>query len=246
MDKQAVYEHIKQQIIEEKLTPGHWFVERELCAIYCLSRTPIREILWKLTSDGFLEQEPNRGFIVRKLGLEQIFEVFQTREAVEGMAARLACSKGDESFRFALREIMEKLNELDAEADPARGSALGRQLHGAIVVAAHNEIMGGIYEKLKNLSILTSNITRKSPAIEKVSKDAHIILINALLEQDEEKSELLMREHLRDTCRQIVEQFYPNMLGGASNNKSKKLGLEYLWHESETLNLPAGLTPAGK
>ena len=48
MNKQAVYEHIKQLIIEEKLLPGHWFVERELCATYHLSRTPIREILWKL------------------------------------------------------------------------------------------------------------------------------------------------------------------------------------------------------
>ena len=221
MDKQGVYEHIKQQIIEEKLTPGYRFVERELCATYCLSRTPIREILWKLTSDSFLEQEPNRGFIVRKLGLEQIFEVFQTREAVEGMAARLACSKGDESFRSALREILEKLNKVDAEADPAQGSALGRQLHGTIVEAARNGIMVGIYEKLKNLGIFTSNITRKSPAIEKVSREAHLILINALLEQDEEKSERLMRDHLRDTCRQIVEQFYPNMLGGASNNKNQ-------------------------
>jgi DNA-binding GntR family transcriptional regulator len=220
MDKKSVYEHIKQQIIEEKLTPGYWFVERELCATYGLSRTPIREILWKLKSDGFLEQEPNKGFIVRKLGLEQIFEVFQTREAVEGMAARLACSKGDESFRSLLREIMQKLNILDAEADPAHGSALGRQLHGAIVDAARNGIMVGLYEKLKNLSILTSNITRKSPAIEKVSREAHLILINALLEQDEEKSERIMREHMRDTCRQVVEQFYPNMLGGASNNRN--------------------------
>jgi DNA-binding GntR family transcriptional regulator len=220
MDKQSVYEHIKQQIIEERLAPGHWFVERELCATYCLSRTPIRELLWKLTSDGFLEQEPNRGFIVRKLGLEQIFEVFQAREAVEGMAARLACSKGNESFRSALREIMEKLNTIDPEADPAQASALGRQLHGAIVDAARNGIMVGIYEKLKNLSILTSNITRKSPAIETVSREAHLILINALLEQDEEKSERLMRDHLKVTCRLVVEQFYPGMLGGASNNKN--------------------------
>ncbi|MCE5262333.1 MAG: GntR family transcriptional regulator [Deltaproteobacteria bacterium] len=220
MDKQAVYEDIKQQIVEEKLSPGHWFIERELCAAYGLSRTPIREILWKLTSDGFLEQEPNRGFVVRKLGLEQIFEVFQAREAIEGMAARLACSKGDDSFRAILREMMEKLNQLDAETDPAQGSSLGRRLHGAIVEAAQNRIMVDIYENLKNLSILTSNITRKSPHIEKISKEAHLMLINALLDQDEEKSERIMREHLRDTCRHIVEQFYPNMLGGTSNSKN--------------------------
>jgi DNA-binding GntR family transcriptional regulator len=226
MDKQSVFEHIKKQIIEEKLHPGYWFVERELCTTYCLSRTPIREILWKLHSGGFLEQEPNRGFMVRKLGLERIFEVFQAREAVEGMAARLACSKSDESFRSTLREIMEMLNKLDAETDPTQGSALGRRLHGAIVEAARNGIMVDIYEKLKNLSILTSNMTRKSPAIERISKEAHLMLINALLEQNEEKSEQLMREHLRDTCRQIVEQFYPNMLGVASNNKILRTGLK--------------------
>jgi DNA-binding GntR family transcriptional regulator len=136
------------------------------------------------------------------------------------MAARLACSKGDESFRSLLRETLQKLNMLDAETDPAQGSALGRQLHGAIVEAARNQIMVGIYEKLKNLSVLTTNITRKSPAIEKVSKEAHLILINALLEQDGEKSERIMRDHMRDTCRQVVEQFYPNMLGGTLNNRN--------------------------
>src|SRR5512136_2390536 len=105
MDKQAVYEDIKQQIIKEKLAPGQWLIERELCETYRISRTPIREILWKLTADGFLEQEANRGFVVRRLGLEQIFEIFQTREAIEGMAARLACLRGDEAFRSMMREI---------------------------------------------------------------------------------------------------------------------------------------------
>ena len=221
MDKQPIYEDIKQQIIEEKLLPGHWFVERELCQAYSMSRTPIREILWKLTADGLLEQEPNRGFVVRKLGLEQIFEVFQTREAIEGMAARLACSKGDESFRSMLLEIKKKLNKVDVEADPPQGSALGRQLHNAIMEAAHNGMMLDIYERLKNLTLLTSNMTRKSSAIERVSKEAHLVIISALLEQDEEKSERLMRRHLRDTCRLVVEQFYPGMLGGITNNNGK-------------------------
>jgi len=91
MNKINVYEDIRRQIVEEKLVPGQWLVERELCKTYSMSRTPIREILWSLTADGFLEQEANRGFVVRRLGLEQIFEIFQAREAIEGMAARLAC-----------------------------------------------------------------------------------------------------------------------------------------------------------
>jgi len=219
MDKTTVYEDIRQQIVEEKLAPGQWLIERELCETYRMSRTPIREILWKLTADGFLEQKPNRGFVVRRLGLEQIFEIFQTREAIEGMAARLACRRGGEAFRSTMREIKKKIIKANIEADPRLGIALGRELHGAIMDAAHNGIMADINDRLENLTILTANITKRSPAIEKASAEAHLNIINAMLQQDEEKGEQLMREHLRETCRHIVEQFYPGMLATSANHK---------------------------
>jgi DNA-binding GntR family transcriptional regulator len=222
MDKQAVYENIKHQIISEKLLPGQWLIERELCETYRLSRTPIREILWKLTVDGFLEQEANRGFIVRRLGLEQIFEIFQTREAIEGMAARLACLKGDETFRSMLREIKKEIAKTNIQTDPTAGIALGRELHRAIMDAAQNGIMTEINKRLENMTVLTANITKRSPTIEKASAEAHLNIINAVLERNQEKAEQMMREHMRETCQHIVEQFYPGMLGGASNNKQGK------------------------
>jgi DNA-binding GntR family transcriptional regulator len=215
MNKNRAYEDIRQQIAQEKLSPGQWLVERELCETYRMSRTPIREILWRLTADGFLEQEANRGFAVRKLGLEQIFEIFQTREAVEGMAARLASRRGGEAFRATLDDIRKRIAMAHIESDPALGIALGRELHRAIMEAAHNTIMAGIHERLENLTVLTANITRRSPTIEKASAEAHLNIIDAMLDQDEDRSERLMREHLRDTCRHVVEQFYPGMLGGA-------------------------------
>jgi DNA-binding GntR family transcriptional regulator len=219
MDKAKVYEDIRRQIVEEKLAPGQWMIERELCETYRMSRTPIREILWKLTADGFLEQEANRGFIVRRLGLEQIFEIFQAREAIEGMAARLACRRGGESFRATLREVKKKIAKANIESDPLLGIALGRELHKAIMGAAHNGIMADINERLENLTVLTANITKRSPTIEKTSADAHLNIINAMLQQDEEKGEQLMREHLRETCRHVVEQFYPGMIATSSHHK---------------------------
>jgi DNA-binding GntR family transcriptional regulator len=219
MNKIMAYEDIRRQIVEEKLVPGQWLIERELCEIYSMSRTPIREILWKLTADGFLEQEANRGFVVRRLGLEQIFEIFQTREAIEGMAARLACRRGGENFRAALREIKKKIVKANVESDPVLGIALGRELHRAIMQAAHNGIMADINVRLENLTVLTANITKRSPAIEKASADAHLNIIDAMLQQDEDKGEQLMREHLRETCRNVVEQFYPGMLETSSSDK---------------------------
>jgi DNA-binding GntR family transcriptional regulator len=221
-DKQSVYDDIKEQIISEKLQPGQWLVERELCSTYGLSRTPVREVLWKLLADGFLEQEPNKGFAVRKLSLEQIFEIFQAREAIEGMAARLAAARGDDAvFASRLAGIRKELVKVNVEAEIARSVTLGRKLHRAIMEAAHNDLMAEISVRLSNLTALTSNITKKSTAIEKQSRDAHCRIIDALLEGDEEKSERVMRDHLRDTCRQVVEQFYPGMLGGPGKQRSK-------------------------
>ena len=217
MKKNEVYEDIRQQIAQEKMLPGQWLIERELCETYKISRTPMREILWKLTVDGFLEQEANRGFVVRRLGLEQIFEIFQTREAIEGMAARLACLKGGEAFRSTLREIKEKIARTNIESDPVAGIALGRELHRAIMETAQNRIMADINKRLANMTVLTANITKRSPAIEKASAEAHLNIINAVLEQDQEKAEKTMRDHLRETCQHVVEQFYPGMLQASSS-----------------------------
>ena len=159
-----MYKDLRQQIAQEKLVPGQWLIERELCETYKISRTPIREILWKLTVDGFLEQEANRGFVVRRLGLEQIFEIFQTREAIEGMAARLACLKGGESFLSTLREIKKKITRTNIESDPAAGIALGRELHRVIMETAQNSVMTDINKRLENMTVLTANITKRSPS----------------------------------------------------------------------------------
>jgi DNA-binding GntR family transcriptional regulator len=221
-DKNSIYDDIKEQIISEKLQPGQWLIERELCSAYGLSRTPVREVLWKLLADGFLEQAPNKGFVVRRLSLEQIFEIFQAREAIEGMAARLAASRRDDAvFASRLAGIRKDLVKVNVEQEVARSVELGRKLHRAIMEAAHNHLMDEISVRLNNLTALTSNITKKSTAIEKQSLEAHCRIIDALLEGDEEKSEKVMREHLRDTCRQVVEQFYPGMLGGMAKQRIK-------------------------
>jgi DNA-binding GntR family transcriptional regulator len=212
IDKNTVYEDIRRQIAEEKLLPGQWLIERDLCETYRISRTPMREILWKLSADGLLEQENKRGFVVRRLGLEQIFEIFQAREAIEGMSARLACRKGGEAFHKTLHAIKKKIAKTNIEADPLLGINLGRELHWAIKNTAQNRIMADINERLENLTVLTVNITKRSPTIEKASAEAHLKIMNALLEQNEEKSEQMMRDHLKETCRHIVAQFYPGML----------------------------------
>ena len=96
--KEEIHQELKQRIIREEYSPGQWIIEREICEKYGLSRTPVREILRKLVSDGLLELQPAKGYLVRKLSWEEVVAIFQAREGVEGMAARLACRKSNREF----------------------------------------------------------------------------------------------------------------------------------------------------
>jgi len=209
--KNTVYKELKTKIMSGKLLPGSILVEREISDEYSISRTPVREILWRLASDGLLEQEPSRGYIIRKISLEGIFNIFQSREGIEGMAARLACQKGDDKFFSNIKEIRKRIKEIDIERNCQEGVFFGRKLHDLIITTASNTFLSEFYNKLRDLTALTRNITQKSVLIEKKSKESHLAIINALEERDEEKSEYRMREHLRITCRLIADCFYPNL-----------------------------------
>ncbi|MBD3306673.1 FCD domain-containing protein [candidate division KSB3 bacterium] len=207
MKNENIYQDLKQKIIDEELLPEQWLVEREIGETYGISRTPVRELLRRLVSDGFLELKPGKGYLVRKLSLEEVIEIFQAREAIEGMTARLACQKGDEPFFRQINALRQRLEKLDIEENSALGVMLGKELHSAIAVAANNALVFEFYEKLRNLAALTRNISKKSIGIEQRSKDAHLALMKALEEKDADKSEQCMRDHLRSTCRSLVETY---------------------------------------
>ena len=228
MTKEEILGDLRKKILSEYFKQGQSLIERELCEMYKISRTPMREILWKLAIDGIVEHKPSHGFYVRKLEWEQIFEIFQAREAIEGMAARLACQKAAVPFIEKLKELKNKLLAIDIKKNPAEGSHMGRILHQEIVNYSSNRFIKEFYNKIKYLAKLTSNISTKSSIIESDSKTYHLAIIQAIIDGDAEKSELYMREHLRITCRAIIEKFYPQVINNTSSDKLRKEIFEYV------------------
>jgi DNA-binding GntR family transcriptional regulator len=217
MKKEIAYQDLKQRILKEELTPGQWLVERNICRDYEISRTPVREILRMLVTDGIVTLEPSKGYLVRKLNLEEIVEIFQVREAIEGTAARLSCIKGDESFFSQMAELMEKFENLDIEEDSSLGVVTGNELHDAIIEAANNKLLSEFYQKLRNLLTLIRNITKKSVEIEMNSRNGHLAITRAVQQRNEIKSEQCMREHLSTTCRSLVQSYLINQTGFIDN-----------------------------
>ncbi|OLZ10503.1 GntR family transcriptional regulator [Sulfobacillus thermosulfidooxidans] len=87
---EEVYQQLRQAIVDGDLPPGHRLVERSLAESLQVSRTPVREALKQLMSEGLVSVDGHRGLIVSRLSVESIREAYQVREVLEGLAARLA------------------------------------------------------------------------------------------------------------------------------------------------------------
>ena len=211
MTKNEILKDLRERILNEAYAQGESLIERELCEFYEISRTPIREILWRLVLDGIVEQKPSRGFFVRKLGWEQIFDIFQTREAIEGMAVRLTCQRHEQQIIEKLKETRSLLMSLDEETIATEGPKAGRQFHETVLEGSSNALLKELYQKVSYMAKMTSNISRHSVSIETLSRDYHVSVIDAIFSGDADKSEALMREHLRITCRGILDTFYPQV-----------------------------------
>jgi len=217
MNKVELYKALKEKIVSEKVLPGTWLVEREISEEFSVSRTPVREILRVLATDGLIILEPTKGYSVRKLNFEELVEIFHARESLEGMTARLACIRADDDFLGNIKMIKKQLEEVDIENDSAQGVTIGQSLHDAIVTRAGNSILSEFYNKLNNLTLLTRNLTKVSSDIEQSSRKDHIAIAEAILARDENRSEQAMRNHIKSTCLLLTQRYLMLQTGLVSN-----------------------------
>lgn len=98
--RERVYEKLKEMIFDSELLPGERVVETDFAEKFKVSRTPVREAIRMLELEGLLEDNPNGGVSVKKIGINDIEEVFQIRIALEGII---------------LKEIIEKKSLADID-----------------------------------------------------------------------------------------------------------------------------------
>lgn len=212
MNKWDVYERLKTGIIDGTVAQGQWLVERELCEEYGISRTPVREVLFRLVSEGLVVQEPSKGFFVRNLTMDQVVEIFQAREALEVMAVALACQRMSAPDLERLRKLREELAQVDIDKEPAVHVKLGRLMHNIIRDVARNSLLKELYVKVDNLTYLTANLTVRSRRIEERSRASHLAIVDALLAQDADLAQERIRNHLRETCTLVVSEFFVGVM----------------------------------
>lgn len=114
------YETLRDDIIEWRLRPGTVLGEVEQSERLGISRTPLREALGRLTAEGLTTASGGRGVVVTDISLNNIDQLFELRETLEGRAAALAAERGDAVTFQKLHEEFLRAPSLIQAADPAR------------------------------------------------------------------------------------------------------------------------------
>lgn len=113
--RDKVYNYLKQAIVRGVYKSGDRIVEREVADQLKVSRTPIREALFRLESHGFVRTIPRKGVVVSKLSPEEVIEIFTILSVIESLAMKLAAQKACESHREELTRIIEEIDQALAQ-----------------------------------------------------------------------------------------------------------------------------------
>lgn len=192
------YERLVLAIREGALRPGDRLVETELAGSLGISRTPIREAIRQLESDGLVVHQPRLGATVRKLDYFEITELYEMRAVLEGTAARFAARAASE---VELAELDAINDEMRAAKDIAKLYDANRQFHAVILNAARNRFLVRSVEAVQKTLLILGPSTMEEGDRAAQAIEEHRDILEALHRRDGETAENRMRAHIEGAHR---------------------------------------------
>jgi DNA-binding GntR family transcriptional regulator len=193
----AAYDLLLTAIQSGKLAPGSRLVEIELADEFGISRTPVREAIKRLESQGLVTREANQGAIVTKLDHIRTVELYLVREVLEGVAARLAATLGTEAELDVLRMMVDDDRRFIDRPEELVGR--NQRFHKQIQLTARNHLLNDILDNMGVSQILMTGTTSvvKSRPVELLNE--HDAIVAAIIARDPDKAEALARLHVRNS-----------------------------------------------
>ena len=149
--REMVYEELKMQILTGEIVPGTRMMEVDLAAEMGVSRTPVREAIRKLEKEGLVTIEPRRGAYASRISTQDMIEILEVRQDLEGLAAFFAASRMSPENLALLREISANYNKAVEEGNMGDLIQYDTRFHRLIVDSCSNKILVNMVEQLQEL-----------------------------------------------------------------------------------------------
>ena len=187
---------LREQIFAGELAPGSFLDEVALCARLEISRTPLREALKVLTSEGLLRHEPRRGCFVNEVTEQYLDEIFPVIALLEGRCAFEAARNATDADLQELAALHERLIGHAGAGRTADYYATNFIIHEAIISLANNRWLAQAIADLRRILKLARLQSLAAPGRLQQSLAEHLTVFAALKSRDSEGAEAAMRTHL--------------------------------------------------
>jgi DNA-binding GntR family transcriptional regulator len=194
---EEVFRTLRRMILSGQVRPEERLIERHLAGLLNVSRTPVREALRKLEAEGLVRREPYRGLVVARLDTEDLMEIEDIREVLEGLAARLAASRRPRHHLKTLQSLASRLTKACVNDDHETLTRLHGQFHDAIALAAESPRLYGLLATLRDYLECFAAIGYRQVGRSRQACEEHCRIVAHLVAGDAPAAEETARLHIR-------------------------------------------------
>lgn len=186
---------LRERIVSGAVLPGAYLREKELCEELGISRTPLREAIRTLASEGLVRLTPNRGAVVSALDFAEVEALYQAVGQVEAGAAKLACRVAGDEEIAEIRVIHHQMMILYVRRELQDYLALNQRIHRGIVAASHNPVLLELWDLLAPRVRRARSLANHDPARWDAAVHEHEAMLEALTARDGDRLGALMEPH---------------------------------------------------
>ncbi|MEV7392230.1 GntR family transcriptional regulator [Streptomyces sp. NPDC091215] len=202
----TVIAEMRRRIIKGDVEPGSSLSETALAEEFGVSRTPVREALKQLQTEGLVEIRPRVGTFVTVPSRREITELFEMKELLEGAAARLLAQRGRVPEIDALERNLRAADAAVEQDDREQYALLVQEFHDLLMAGSDNNKLQAHYRILMNQlaypRLVNTSLSQPGRAIQ--SDREHHLVLELILEKDGDSAERVMREHVRASRRALL------------------------------------------
>jgi DNA-binding GntR family transcriptional regulator len=216
--REHAYLYLKKMILEGEFKAGDRLIERELAAKLKISRTPIREALFRLESQGFVKTVPRKGVVLSNISVNEVTEVFTILASLEVLAVKLASQRMDQETKSELDQKIKELMEIE-ENEEENFNFEHIKMNHLINKASKSPKLFEILSGLIDYIHMAANMGYETPGRRKISLKEHIDIMKALRNQETEMAENLMKIHIENSKKAYIT-YMDNIQEKLLRNKS--------------------------
>jgi DNA-binding GntR family transcriptional regulator len=192
----VVYDALKGAIVEGVLPPGEWLIENQLSLQLGTSRTPVRDAIKMLESEGLVGKLHKSTFVLRSLTKVEVEETFGIRAVLESYAAYLVTEKMTDLLMRRLEETLQVYRDALGANDVERMMIASAQFHEMIYKASDSKKLYTLINDLRGTVARYRTTLLATREFAEMSLQDHVQMMNAMKEGDKEKVSELVRRHI--------------------------------------------------